>query len=70
MLLELILGFALGAYVESKYATKIEVVVSKVVGLVHSVIGLLVTVFNKVKSLFAKKPAATPAPTDSTTTQG
>jgi hypothetical protein len=79
MLLELILGFVVGAYVESKYATQIGLVISKVVGLVHSIIGLLVTVFNKVKSLFTKKPAPAPvvdpapvapaAPAD-TTTQG
>ena len=66
MLLAFILGFIVGAYIECKYCTKIELVVSFVVGLVHKVLGLIsgpfVSIWGALKAVFTKKPEAAPAP--------
>jgi len=59
-MLALVLAFLVGAYVENKFATKIELVVGKLVGLVHLVIGTLVGVWNAFKAIFTKKPEAAP----------
>ena len=65
-MLTLVLGFILGAYVESKFATKIGLVIGFVVGLVHKVLGVFGGIWDALKAVFTKKPAAQPAPTDTT----
>jgi len=60
-MLTLALAFLAGAYVESKFATLIELVIAKVVGLVHTVIGAVVGAWNALKGIFTHKAAPAPA---------
>jgi cbb3-type cytochrome oxidase subunit 1 len=60
-MLTLALAFLAGAYVESKFATLIELAIAKVVGLVHAVIGAVVGAWNALKGIFTHKAVAAPA---------
>jgi hypothetical protein len=63
-MLTLALAFLAGAYVESKFATLIELVIAKVVGLVHAIISAVVgawnALWNALKGIFTHKAAPTP----------